>query len=84
MAVLKRALHEECTFTVGQVKMAKDKRASIYDVRTEGGRGVPSKADIVSNLSKGGCMNLRTKGGGGQQIRKICRRHIWMPRLTRV
>ena len=33
--------------------------ASIYDVRTEGGRGIPSKADIVSNLSRGGCMNLR-------------------------
>ena len=28
------------------------------------GRGVPSKADIVSNLSEGGCMNLRTKGEG--------------------
>ena len=28
------------------------------------GEGVPSKADIVSNLSKGGCVNLRTKGEG--------------------
>ena len=27
-------------------------------------RGVPSKADIVSNLSKGGCVNLRTRGEG--------------------
>ena len=28
------------------------------------GEGVPSKADIVvSNLSKGGCVNLRTWGG---------------------
>ena len=26
------------------------------------GRGVPSKADIVSNL-KGGCVNLRTREG---------------------
>ena len=26
------------------------------------GEGVPSKADIVSNLSKGGCVNLRTRG----------------------
>ena len=26
------------------------------------GRGLPSKADIVSNLSKGGCVNLRTGG----------------------
>ena len=24
--------------------------------------GVPSKADIVSNLSKGGCLNLQTGG----------------------
>ena len=38
------------------------KGASIYDVRIEGGRVVPSKADIVSNLSKGGCVNLRTGG----------------------
>ena len=28
-----------------------------------GVRGVPSKADIVSNLSKGGRVNLRTRGG---------------------
>ena len=35
------------------------KGASIYDVRTEGGGGI---LDIVSNLSKGGCMNLRTMG----------------------
>ena len=26
--------------------------------------GVPSKADIVSNLRKGGCVNLRTRGEG--------------------
>ena len=38
------------------------KGASIYDVRTEG--GVPSKADIVSNRSKEGCVNLRTRGEG--------------------
>ena len=48
------------------------KGASIYDVRTEGGRGVPSKAYIVSNLSKGGCMNLR-KGGRGSKNPKILR-----------
>ena len=42
----------------------RSKGASIYDVRTEGGRGVPSKADIVSNFSKGGCVNLRTRGEG--------------------
>ena len=29
-----------------------------------GGEGVPSEADIVSNLSKGGCMNLRARGEG--------------------
>ena len=28
------------------------------------GEGVPSKADIVSNLSKRGYVNLRTMGGG--------------------
>ena len=28
------------------------------------GEGVPSKADIVSNLSKGGWVNLRTRGEG--------------------
>ena len=28
------------------------------------GEGVLSKADIVSNLSKGGCMNLQTRGEG--------------------
>ena len=28
------------------------------------GEGVPSKADIVSNLSKGGCVNLWTRGEG--------------------
>ena len=38
--------------------------ASVYDVRTKGGTGVPSKADIVSNLSKEGCGNLRTRGEG--------------------
>ena len=30
--------------------------------RTSALRGVPSKADVVSNLSKGGCVNLRTRG----------------------
>ena len=42
--------------------------ASIYDVRTEGGRGVPSKADIVCNLSKGGWVNLRTRGEGSKNM----------------
>ena len=53
--------------------------ASIYDVRTEGGGGVPSKADLVSNLSKGGCMNLQTMGGGGKKIRNFCGCHTWKP-----
>ena len=29
-------------------------------LRAGGGPGVPSNANIVSNLSKGGCVNLRT------------------------
>ena len=75
MAVLKRALHEECTFTVGQVKMARDKGASIYDVRTEGGRGVPSKADIH-------WISLSTWDLGLVQIRVIsdsCCKQLRMP-----
>ena len=36
------------------------------------GEGVPSKADIVGNLSKGGCVNLRT-GGEGSKNPKILR-----------
>ena len=28
------------------------------------GEGVPTKADIVSNPYKGGCMNLQTRGEG--------------------
>ena len=32
-----------------------------------GGGGVPSKADIVIKLSKGGCVNLRTRGEGVQK-----------------
>ena len=40
--------------------------ASIYDVRTEGGGGVSPKADIVLEISKGGCVNFRTRGRGVQ------------------
>ena len=47
----------------------------LYDVRTEGGRGVPwgvpSKADIVRNFSKGGCVNLRTRGEGVKKSKNI-------------
>ena len=35
------------------------------------GEGGPSKADIVSNLSKGGCVNLGTRGGGGVKKSEI-------------
>ena len=35
------------------------------------GAGVPSKADIVSNLSKGGCVNLQTRGEGVKKSKKI-------------
>ena len=35
------------------------------------GEGVPSKADIVSNFSKGGCVNLRTRGEGGVKKSEI-------------
>ena len=48
--------------------------AFIYDVHTEGGGGLPSKADIVSNRSKGGCVNLWTRGRGGKKIRNFCGR----------
>ena len=41
-----------------------------------GGRGVPSKADIVSNLRKGGCVNLRTRGD-------FCGRPKWKPHTSR-
>ena len=34
-------------------------------------RGVPSKADIVNNLSEGGCVNLQTRRGRGSKKPKI-------------
>ena len=37
-----------------------------------------SKADAVRKLSKGGCVKMQTRGGGGQNIRKFCRRHMYM------
>ena len=37
--------------------------ASIYDVRTRGGRGL-EKADVVREVSKGGCVKMRTRGEG--------------------
>ena len=36
--------------------------------RTSALRGVPSKSNILSNLRKGGCVNLRTTGGEGKKI----------------
>ena len=50
------------------------KGAYMNDVRTEGGggrAGLPPKADIVSNLSKGGCMNLRTRGEGSKNSENV-------------
>ena len=41
-----------------------------------GERGEPSKADIAIKLSKGGCVNLWTRGGGLKKIPKFCGRHI--------
>ena len=35
------------------------------------GKGVPSKADILSNLSKGGCRNLQTRGEGVKKFQNI-------------
>ena len=35
------------------------------------GEGVTSKADIVSNHSKGGCVNLRTRRGEGVKKSEI-------------
>ena len=43
-----------------------------------GGGGVGPKADRVIQLSKGGCVNLRTRGGGGTKIPKFCGRHMCM------
>ena len=44
-----------------------------------GGEGGNPKADAVRKLSKGGCVKMQTKGGGGgQKIRKTCRRHMYM------
>ena len=37
-----------------------------------GGEGT-LKADMVIRLSRGGCVNLRSRGGGGQKSRKILR-----------
>ena len=52
--------------------------ACTYDVCTERGGGGTPKADAVRKLSKGGCVKMQTRGGGGQNIRKFCRRHMYM------
>ena len=57
----------------GGKERERGKGASIYDVRTEGGGGVSPKADIVLELSKGGCVNLRTRGGGCSKNPKFWR-----------
>ena len=46
------------------------KGASIYDVRAKGGRGVSEKEDEVREPSKGGCVNLRTRGEGVKRPKK--------------
>ena len=51
----------------GSLEIRSPKGPYLYDVRTEGGGEVPSKADIVIKLSKGGCVNLRKRGGGGKK-----------------
>ena len=44
------------------------------------GEGVPSKADIVSNLSKGGFVNFRENWGEGvKKIQNIRGRPKWKP-----
>ena len=48
---------------------------SINDVRAEGGRGVSGNVDEVREASKGGCVKMWTRGGGGPKIRKFCGRH---------
>ena len=39
-----------------------------------GGGGVGPKADIRLEISKGGCVNLRTRRGGGPKTRNFCGR----------
>ena len=53
------------------------KGASIFDVRTLGGEGVPGEADEVRELNKGGCVKNADKEGGVKKIGKLCRRHKW-------
>ena len=43
------------------------------------GGGGPGKADEVREFSKGGCVKMRTRGGGGQKIGKFCGRPKWTP-----
>ena len=53
------------------------------------GEGVPSKADIISNVSKGGCVNLRTRGEevkkslriNGSPLTKCSKCHLEMRRV---
>ena len=43
------------------------------------GGGGTSKADAAGKLSKGGCVKMKTRGGGGQKVQKFCRHHMYMP-----
>ena len=48
-----------------------------------GGGGPPPKAVIVRKLSKGGCMNLQTRGEGVQKSPNFCRLLLSMaPKTT--
>ena len=55
-------MHDGCTTAITLV--TSDFMGLPFITSVLRGEGVPSKADIVSNLSKGGCMNLRTRGEG--------------------
>ena len=57
------------------ISRLQNKGPSIKYVHTEGGRGgVCPKADIVLEISKGGCVIWRTRGGGGPKTRNFCGR----------
>ena len=52
--------------SVASVGVGRRVRGLPYMTSALRGERVPSKADIVSNLSKGGCVNLRRRGEGSK------------------
>ena len=48
------------------------------------GEGVPAKADRVSDLSKGGCVNLRTRGGGVKNPKMLRTSYMEAPKTENV